>query len=162
MFRFRWGLRSFCLLKLLEVWGLVISSQTVALWSLISDIHPPGRWNQSLSNVGSNSEFLFGEALWSLQMAVGVGMPLFSSPPQPMGTRCLTCGGFTVQLRPGSDFPAFICIPKGGRECKPDTRVSLGSSRGFERSWLAGHLGVIPFLYLVSFYLAPVGFRRPG
>ena len=67
-----------------------------------------------------------------------------------------------MQPRPGSDSSAFICIPKGGRECKPDTRVSLGRPRGFERSWLTGHLGMIPFLSLVSFYLAPVGFRRPA
>lgn len=57
----------------------------------------------SLSNVGSNGEFLFRDTLWNPQMAAGVGTPLFSAAD-------LTCGGVPARSRPGSDSFAVICI----------------------------------------------------
>lgn len=120
-------------------------------------------------NVGCNDGYLFIYLYFlqppphpeALQLTVGPGMLLFSATLQSVGTQSLTYV-VTVQLWPGFDSFVFICIPQGGREYKPDTRVSLGRSRSFERGWLAGHLGGIPFPSLVCFHLAPVGLRRPA
>lgn len=66
----------------------------VAIYTVESDhSYPSTRTLESsvsislfLSNLRSNGEFLFGVALWNFQMAVGVGMPLFSAALLPVGT----------------------------------------------------------------------------
>lgn len=149
-------------------------SLLVVLWILIIGIQLPGNWNHlpplhffffaMLGAMMAIYLFIFFAAPphpETLQMTVGPGMLLFSATLQSVGTQSLTYV-VTVQLWPGFDSFVFICIPQGGREYKPDTRVSLGRSRSFERGWLAGHLGVIPFPSLVCFHLAPVGLRRPA